>query len=196
MSNRSFIKDLLLSPSKTVTNVLKSHNEKFIVIVFILSLSIPFFRSFFILPAGKEMISPFSDNTLYYLWLKLAQYPIVNLLFCLVGYIFMMIIVHLFMNFSKNEIKFKTLLLGLTSLGLIGIIARVSMIFINFLSLGGVRIIIFYIFYLWVILYTLFLIRNIYSVSWWRTISVFLLIFICFVPFFGLLCVAPYLIWL
>lgn len=191
-----FIKDIIFNPKKFFGHIKEETARGKIWTIFTVSLLWPFIKSFF-MPLNKSVVAmQFSINPLFRLWLNIAKYPVVTLVFSIISYFLFVFAIYIFMKIAKSTAEFKLVFWGLASISILGIVARILGLIFNLLGLEKFIIWIFYFFYIWVLIYSSYIIKNIFKATWFKSILIFITAVLIFIPFAGLLSIAPYLIWL
>ncbi len=186
----NLLKAIIVSPGDLFRNSIDKREE--IVSLFVVSFVVVLLKSFF---KGRHAATNFFESqTLNEIFSFLAIPQVAAIVTYLLFFVFVIVLFFIIKLFSK-EASFKPLLLSLMSISGIGVIAHfITMPLIFFAK--SLIMPISYVFYLWVVVLTLWSIKNSQDLALVKVIPSFLVVASPFLLFGWLLVLSPYLVFL
>lgn len=186
----NLLKAIIVSPGDLFRNSIDKRKE--IVSLFVVSFVVVLLKSFF---KGRHAATNFFESqTLNEIFSFLAIPQVAAIVTYLLFFLFTFVLFFIIKFFSK-ETSLKPLLLALMSISGIGIIAHIITIPLFFFAKPLIMPI-SYAFYLWVVILTLWSIKNSQSLALVKVVPIFLVVAFPFFLFGWLLVISPYLVFL
>lgn len=186
----NLLKAIIVSPGDLFRNSIDKRKE--IVSLFVFSFVVVLLKSFF--KRRHTATNFFDSQTLNDIFSFLAIPQVAAIVTYLLFFVFVIVLFFIIKLFSK-EVSFKPLLLSLMSLSGIGVIAHFITIPLIFFAKSLIMPI-SYVFYLWVIILSLWSIKNSQNLALVKVIPSFLVVAAPFLLFGWLLVISPYLVFL